>query len=388
MIAVIADDFTGAAEIGGMGLRRGLKVLIETSVTGSADAELLVIATDTRSMTAAAARLEIEQVTRRLLALSPRYIFKKLDSVLRGNIYDELIVQQRVSGKKRVIVVPANPHFNRIIRNGIYYINDVPLAETSFANDPEFPVKDSDVREIIGRDKPGLYAMNVDEYLYGEGMIIGNVVSEAELISWAGKVDEDSLAAGGSGFFDALLQRDFPMRQAVSAPDSFSGKNALFIFGSAYPKETATMNKFREAGAAIINLPDLLFNGKLTKEQLLIWSEKITGELRLKGKVALTTIFTDERIPATVIRLVTGQLVKAVFERIQIDDLFIEGGATAFQILNNLGIRQLTPCRELDFGIIQMHAGGIFNLCITTKPGSYSWPDLIIGNKTFKLNKT
>ncbi len=371
-----------------MGLRRGLKVLIETSVTGSADAELLVIATDTRSMKAAAARLEIEQVTRQLLALSPRYIFKKLDSVLRGNIYDELIVQQRVSGKKRVIVVPANPHFNRIIKNGIYSINNIPLAETSFAGDPEFPVKYSDVKTIIGRDKPAVYSMNVGENLADQGMIIGNVVSEQDLVSWAGKVDEDSLAAGGSGFFDALLQRDFPVRHSVSESLPFSGKNALFIFGSAYPKETATMNKFREAGAGIINLPDALFKDELTHDRILTWSEKIAGELRLKGEVALTTVFPDRHISATTIRRVTGQLVKAVFEQIQIDDLFIEGGATAFQILHNLGIRQLVPFRELDFGIIQMRVGGMFNLCITTKPGSYSWPDLIIGNKTFKLKKT
>ena len=32
MIVVIADDFTGAAEIGGIGLKYGLKVVIETNL--------------------------------------------------------------------------------------------------------------------------------------------------------------------------------------------------------------------------------------------------------------------------------------------------------------------------------------------------------------------
>jgi len=39
MIAVIADDFTGAAEIGGVGLRYGLQVLIETEVNDVSDVD-------------------------------------------------------------------------------------------------------------------------------------------------------------------------------------------------------------------------------------------------------------------------------------------------------------------------------------------------------------
>ena len=49
MLAVIADDLTGAAEIGGIGLSYGLKVEISSKVNPSTEADLLVIATDTRS---------------------------------------------------------------------------------------------------------------------------------------------------------------------------------------------------------------------------------------------------------------------------------------------------------------------------------------------------
>ena len=49
MIAVIADDFTGAAEIGGIGLRHGMRVVIETEPVPNGQVDLLVIATDSRS---------------------------------------------------------------------------------------------------------------------------------------------------------------------------------------------------------------------------------------------------------------------------------------------------------------------------------------------------
>lgn len=380
MIAVIADDFTGAAEIGGMGLRRGLKVIIETTVTGSEDADLLVIATNTRSMAVDSAKEEIEKVTRQLLELSPKYIFKKLDSVLRGHIYEELISQQFISGKKRVILIPANPNSNRIIRNGIYYIDGVSLSETSFANDPEFPITCSDVKEIIGSEQDKVYSADICDHLADSGIIIGNVINEKDLISWAEIIDEDTLPAGGSGFFEALLQLDFPEVHANGNHEFFLGKNVLFIFGSTYPKETVILHKFREAGVEIMNLPDLLFSGNFPEPALQRWSEKIAAKVRSKGRVALTTVFEvqNESILPTTIRDVVGQLVKKVMDLVQMNDLFVEGGATAFQILSNLGVSRLEPFRELDFGIIQMHATHVMNLCITTKPGSYLWPDFIL----------
>ena len=41
MIAVIADDFTGAAEIGGIGLRYGLDVIIQTKNVSQTACDLI-----------------------------------------------------------------------------------------------------------------------------------------------------------------------------------------------------------------------------------------------------------------------------------------------------------------------------------------------------------
>ena len=50
MIVVVADDMTGAAEIAGFCLRYGLRVAFATEVTELPKADVLVVATDTRSM--------------------------------------------------------------------------------------------------------------------------------------------------------------------------------------------------------------------------------------------------------------------------------------------------------------------------------------------------
>ena len=80
-IIVIADDFTGAAEIGGIGLRHGLKVAIETEPVDNNSVDLLVIATDTRSMNGNDAANYITEVTSKILSFNPFMIYKKIDSV-------------------------------------------------------------------------------------------------------------------------------------------------------------------------------------------------------------------------------------------------------------------------------------------------------------------
>jgi uncharacterized protein YgbK (DUF1537 family) len=92
MIVVIADDYTGAAELGGIGLRYNLRVEVNTKVNLQSSADLLVIATDTRSMQKHEAELEMEIVTKEIAKLNPTLIFKKVDSVLRGYVAEELLV--------------------------------------------------------------------------------------------------------------------------------------------------------------------------------------------------------------------------------------------------------------------------------------------------------
>jgi len=176
MIAAIADDFTGAAEIGGIGLRHGLNVIIETEPIRNRNADLIIIATDTRSLRADEASKQIAQITEHLLQFNPVLIFKKIDSVLRGNIKEELLAQMKVSGKRRALVIAANPVFKRIIRDGIYYIDDIPLNETRFSSDPQYPIRSSAVKEILGANERSLfYNLKPDDKLPKTGLIIGDV---------------------------------------------------------------------------------------------------------------------------------------------------------------------------------------------------------------------
>ena len=382
MITVIADDFTGAAEIGGIGLRRGLEVIIDTKVQDNYDADLLIIATDTRSFSKEKASDEIRKLTKQIIELAPEYSFKKIDSVLRGNVIDELIAQMEASEKKKAIVIAGNPHFNRIIKNGTYYVNEVPLAKTFFAQDPQYPIQSSNIVDILanGHDPSQIISVGVDQELPGEGMIFGDVVDEADMMKWAERLDGDTVIAGGAGFFDSLLKKSFPLMDSKTEYTYKLGDKTLFVFGSTYPKSDKLINQIRQLGMCIVNMPEEVYLNPAYDEKLIDeWANNISDYLKTNKKVVVTIDHngsTDKDISIRV-REIIGLLIRKVVDKVELDDLLIEGGDTSSVILNHLEVSTLFPFQELGHGVIQMKAENYPNMCITTKPGSYKWPDNI-----------
>ncbi|MDA3881211.1 MAG: hypothetical protein PF436_12550 [Prolixibacteraceae bacterium] len=381
MIAVIADDFTGAAEIGGIGLRRGLKVVIETKVNAPNDTDLLIIATDTRSMHPQDAIDEIDKVTKDIQKLKPEYTFKKLDSVLRGNVVDELKAQMNGSGNNKVLVVAGNPHFNRIIKDGIYFVNGVPLSDTFFASDPQYPITTSNVLEIL-KDKD-VEMVSASEELPEKGILMANVNCVDELIQWSEKADDSMLLAGGAGFFDMLLKKRYPLVKKAPVNHYPLGDKTLFVFGSTFPKSENFLKQLHTLGMSVCNMPEEIFiQSDPVQKVMNKWASDIVSELEAGKKVVVTISHTSSggvelsnRIKQSV-----GTLVKKVIDHIELDDLLIEGGDTTSAILKHINVAKLEPYCELGHGVIQMKAEKYPRMCITTKPGSYFWPDEIILN--------
>lgn len=382
MIAVIADDFTGAAEIGGIGLRRGLDVIIDTEVKEVHSADLLIIATDTRSYSKEKASAEITKLSQQIRQLKPEYTFKKIDSVLRGNVVDELIALMAETRKSKAIVIAGNPHFNRVIRNGIYYVDDVPLADTFFAMDPQYPIQSSNVLDILinGHDPSSIHSVTVDQELPVEGIIFGDVVDEEDMVKWTKRLDKNTVIAGGAGFFDTLLKTSYPIVEIQPEPCYNLGDKTLFVFGSTFPKSSQLIQQIKKMGMSIVNMPEEIYKNRAFDAQLIdSWAFEIIRKIEKNKKVVVTidhSNSTDEDISFRV-REIIGLLIRKVVDNIKLDDLLIEGGDTTSLILSHLDVTTLYPFQELGHGVIQMKVENYPNMCITTKPGSYNWPENI-----------
>ena len=166
MLIVIADDFSGAAEIGGIGWRYGLNAEVQLTFDPRSNADLIVIDADTRSLTKDDAIMKTESLVNDLKKSGKRISFKKVDSVFRGHIVEEINVLQHHFSYKKILLLPANPNRGRKIISGEYIVNNVRLDQTVFAKDPQFPTTSSSIEDIIHKNFLALPHIHATPHLY------------------------------------------------------------------------------------------------------------------------------------------------------------------------------------------------------------------------------
>ena len=153
-LLIIADDFTGALDTGVQFAAAGTVVRVVTD-TGydyrKADegVRVLVMDAETRHLDSREAYEVVWNITKRAMGCGIPFIYKKTDSALRGNIGSELTALLDASGQDILPFIPAFPQMGRITREGIHYINDVPVKDSVFGKDPFEPVTCSFIPDII-----------------------------------------------------------------------------------------------------------------------------------------------------------------------------------------------------------------------------------------------
>ncbi|MFM2295640.1 MAG: hypothetical protein RLZZ350_2053 [Verrucomicrobiota bacterium] len=382
MIGVIADDLTGAAEIGAVGWRHGLRAEVWLGGTVKTDADLICVDTDSRGCTASEAAQRVTAAAKLLRAAGATWIFKKTDSVLRGNVTAELEAVVHQLGLHGALLVPANPLLGRTIVDGKYFVRGRPLHETNFAHDPQHPRLSSSVTELITPSlelpvcvrKPG-------EKFPASGIVIGEVADAASVGAWAARREDGWLCAGGAEFFAECLRsrgRESAPFEKRFAPTNVGGYE-FFVCGSASVATEKFVAAERERGVAVFGLPEkILTSGALTDAAVAELAAQITLTLQAEQRAVLCVglPLTDghaEFFGAELVRVAAEVLRHAGSAHV-----FAEGGATAVALARSLGWTQLRVMDELAPGVATLVVGDNTAQRFTVKPGSYVWPDFAV----------
>ncbi|MHC4214391.1 MAG: four-carbon acid sugar kinase family protein [Planctomycetota bacterium] len=379
MIVVIADDFTGAAELAAIAMCHGLKTEIQTELDTNTNAELLVIDTDTRSMQPQQALEKISQTLDKLRSVRPQWFYKKTDSVMRGPVLAELEALLENSNFDRILFIPANASFGRTIKGGTYFINNVPLDKTDFANDPEHPARSANVIELLGpSDLLKIISLTEPQSIPTRTISIGDAQTKNDLDAWAEKLNDKTIAAGGADFFTAILEsKGFSEKRLPQSEAINEETTALFVCTSGSGYSGNAVKKAETNSIPVIKMPRELFKSQESAEFVQKWADEAMTAL-LKNRCAIITIGEPKMGRADIalkLRQHTATVVERILNTINIDQLYIEGGATASAIVRKIGLKRFIPVEKLAPGVVKMTSGGIKNLHITIKPGSYPWPD-------------
>lgn len=378
MIVVIADDFSGAAEIAGIACLAGFKNVRLTTETdfGSLEADVLVVNSNTRSMPEESAIQTAGLIARQLTRLQPDFLYLKVDSVLRGHVAVELQVYMRMLSYKTAVIMPANPALGRTIEDGHYYVNGLLLNHTAFAHDPEFPKKSAKVTDMLGNTGSLKTGHSNKWEDWEDGVYIPDAKNKEAITKLAVlTAKEPFLLAGSSDYFSALLNAGFTeqVNTGTKRDDDLKQLPKLLISGTTYRESVSAISELKNIGTPVFYLQPVAEIQQEVVEKIL--PALAAGPLTV---IAFDQYALGKDLDAAVLRSVMANIVTDIVIKAGALDIYIEGGATAAEILEQLACKNFMIVKNLAQGVVQMQAMNLPGYYLTVKPGSYAWHEGVI----------
>ncbi|MGN8646195.1 four-carbon acid sugar kinase family protein [Gracilibacillus sp. HCP3S3_G5_1] len=250
LIGIIADDLTGANDSGVQLTEKGINTSVLFDIpsdTHDLD-DGLVIDTNSRALSNQEAESITKQAALFLKEAGYRYVYKKMDSTLRGHIGTELKVLSEVFAPEFVIIAPAFPAYGRTTKDGIHFVNGVKLSDTEAAKDPKHPVKESFIPRLIENEIGETVGLLTKEDIKGSALfeklqsfnqeniqyVVCDAESQAELLEMAQKIvsiAENIIWAGSAGLAEALPEV-LGIGQQVEARSHTISEHVMTVCGS------------------------------------------------------------------------------------------------------------------------------------------------------------
>jgi uncharacterized protein YgbK (DUF1537 family) len=352
----------------------------------------MVLDTDTRSCAPAQAASRTYEIAAHCRDREVTGVYKKVDSVLRGQVAAELVALLDALRLERCLLVPANPGLGRVLVGGRYLVNGVPLHETDFGLDPEYPAMTADVLERVsasGLDRPeALFLRSPGGPLPERGIVVGEAESDADLAVWgAVGAGPGTLAAGASEFFGAFLRA-----LGHLAVERATGKGAhgatrdLFVCGSTSAGSRGFCRESEARGVPVLRLPDRLMQPPeaVPDVDVLVgqWADKVIRALAESPRVVVAIdrpLCPEPGMPQVLSRYLSAA-VGRVLAQVKVDRLFAEGGATAVSLVRCMGWTRMRVRREWATGVVSLELVGQDAPLVSMKPGSYTWPEAVLAN--------
>ncbi|MDR6504864.1 4-hydroxythreonine-4-phosphate dehydrogenase PdxA [Arthrobacter oryzae] len=433
-VLIQADDFSGAAEVGQCFARQGLttQVLLapgpqgQTELPGQAappadvptglpgpaaqPADVVVVDTHSRNLSGEAAAEAVAGVFGGAAAASARVLFKKIDSLWRGNVGPEIGALTGLG--MHVVVAGALPQLGRTVVGGKPLVGGTPLDRTGLwaaeTAAPPASIRDA-LQQAEGRaaDLLDLHAVrsgklpaHLDRILSGAdpAVVVADGETEADLAAVVDAMVRLDFTAGGrrivlvgTGGTAELLACSIGTRPARNAQpakrgapglqgDADAGTPAavlrrnpgpvLAVVGSASGTARNQLRDLEAAGYMLFGLrPEELARPATQQPQAQRAREALSAGAAVALTVAADRVDPGEAgvIVHNLARFVSGTLHGAGPDLKP--DLILTGGETAREVLDALGITALEPLDAVQHGAVVSLADD--GTLVGTKPGSF-----------------
>lgn len=389
-LTAIADDLTGACDVGAELAAAGHRVRVVVAPDGaatSADDAVTIVNTQSRALPASEARARVHAA---LQARPADVVLKKIDTALRGHLGAEI---DAVAAP--VFVLAAIPSAGRVTRDGCQWFGGRPLAATEFARDPEGAGPESSIAKVVARESERRVAVLGCE-LIGAGRLADAVargrrdgvdvfVVDAETDADVASAVAAILAlprpvclAGSIALAAALARHRDPGSGAPTATAERVPLPALIVNGSLHSRAREQTDAVVAAGLAVA-MPLPSEDGADVAERVATAASVAlaAGSSVVVTPAPPTVVPAGAALRATERRLT--DVVGAIAARTTIGSLVLIGGETSYAILTALAADTLAISGRvaplIAYGMIM--AGALAGTVVVTKGGSGGAPDAL-----------
>lgn len=416
MIGVVADDITGANDMGAMFTIGGYTA----DVYGYDDAidfsygrpDVIILDTNSRLDAGDEAYDKVRHAVERLQEIGCTLFFNKTCSVLRGNIGREFDAMLDQLGQDFALVVVGFPKNGRKTVNGIHYVHGVPLAESEFRNDPIHPMTDSNLVKILQAQttrrvgliehsflEQGVQALRsrAEEIRNDYHYVIIDVEDQESLRTIAQAFKDEYCLCGSSALGEELpgVLKEARDTQATLPVADYDGQGILCVAGSLMPQtrsqveysvreglipyelDTVLLMEASHRQEVLADLKQAIISSMQNGRDVVLHSSNDSDVVAKTKKLGAERGLTDAQVGRIVSQSLTQVVVGCLQETGQIRFL-IAGGETSNAICQGLGISGMRVWKEIQPGVPSCYSLEQEPRLFVLKSGSFGKPDFFV----------
>ncbi|UWR13340.1 3-oxo-tetronate kinase [Sulfitobacter mediterraneus] len=394
-LGVIADDFTGASDIaltlaeGGMDC---VQYVGTPKTVAASDVGAGIISLKSRTIAPSEAVEQSLTACDWLLAQGCAQIVFKVcstfDSTPEGNIGPVAAALGTRLGENQIIVCPAFPESGRSIYQGQLFVGDRPLAESSMKDHPLTPMRDSDLRRVLGAQTdwpvahiPAATVFQGAEAIRaalpaGPAMIIVDAIRDADLRAIAQSATARKLLVGGSGIAIGLPQK-FEIAPAAPRWRPTHGPGVV-LSGSCSSATRGQVAAYVSAAPSREITPEAVMEENVDAEVLANWviaqdsPPLIYSSADPAAVLAAQSRFGRDALALAIEGFFTN--LTAALVRRDIARLVVAGGETSGAVVAGLNTTSFSVGPRIAAGVPMLRPDGR-DIGVVLKSGNFGGPD-------------
>lgn len=415
LLGCIADDFTGAGDIASFLMKGGLHTILTNGIPDAgdipSDAQAAVISLKSRT---APIQEAVEDTLESIKALESygcqRFYIKycsTFDSTPQGNIGPVLDAVLEYLGERYTILCPSLPVNGRTVKDGILYVNKVPLSESGMKDHPLTPMWDSRIKMLmksqsrypcieLGEQYYRCPEEEVAAYIRGqtEGQVHYYLVPDYETEEDAKHIirlfSDLRVMTGGSGlassYARSLAQEAQDVGGSVPSVDSRTEGAALIAAGSISKATVGQIHFYKEKGLPYYKIcPEALWGRTITAGK--IWEE--IKDIVAEQNEPILVYCSDSQKDIEKGRELGGYTFAALLERTLAEvvniaaengvrRLIIAGGETSGAVIKKLGYKTFYVGESAAPGVPVLVPHGADDMRLILKSGNFGQEDFFV----------